>query len=78
MNAFALFHREQKNSWLVLATLVPFLFKKNKKGIPLLFIYTYVYMQKVMATCCILAWKIPWTEETSGLQSIQLRRAEHN
>ena len=26
----------------------------------------------------ILAWRIPWTKETNGLQSIGLQRAEHN
>ena len=26
----------------------------------------------------ILAWRIPWTEEPSGLQSIGLQRVRHN
>ena len=26
----------------------------------------------------ILAWKIPWTEEPGGLQSIRLQRVEHD
>ena len=26
----------------------------------------------------ILAWRIPWTEEPSGLQSMGLPRVEHN
>ena len=26
----------------------------------------------------ILAWRIPWTEEPGGLQSIQLQRVIHN
>ena len=26
----------------------------------------------------VLAWRIPWTEEPGGLQSIGLQRAEHN
>ena len=26
----------------------------------------------------ILAWEIPWTEETSGLQSIGLQRVGHD
>ena len=26
----------------------------------------------------ILAWRIPWTEEPGGLQSIGLQRVEHN
>ena len=32
-----------------------------------------------MATCSsILAWKIPWTEEPGGLQSMRLQRVRHN
>ena len=26
----------------------------------------------------ILAWKIPWTEESDGLQSMGLQRVRHN
>ena len=26
----------------------------------------------------ILAWRIPWTEETGGLQSIGLQKVRHN
>ena len=26
----------------------------------------------------ILAWRIPWTEEPGGLQSLELQRAGHN
>ena len=26
----------------------------------------------------ILAWEIPWTEETGGLHSMELQRVEHN
>ena len=26
----------------------------------------------------ILAWKIPWTEEVGGLQSMESQRMEHN
>ena len=36
-------------------------------------------MEKEMATHpSILAWKIPWTEEPGGLQSMWLQRAGHN
>ena len=36
-------------------------------------------LKKEMAThSSILAWKISWTEETSGLQSIGLQRIGHN
>ena len=31
-----------------------------------------------MATCSILAWIIPQTEEPGGLQSIELHRVGHN
>ena len=33
-------------------------------------------LEKGRATCTnILAWKIPWTEETGGLQSMGLQKA---
>ena len=36
-------------------------------------------LEKGMAThSSILAWRIPWTEETGGLQSMRLQRAGHN
>ena len=36
-------------------------------------------LEKEMAThSSILAWKIPWTEERGGLQSIGSQRIEHN
>ena len=36
-------------------------------------------LEKEMAThSSILAWKIPWTEESGGLQSIVLQRFGHN
>jgi len=39
----------------------------------------YTYMEKEMAThSSILAWKIPWTEEPGGLQSMGLQRTGHN
>ena len=35
-------------------------------------------LEKGMAThSSILAWRIPWTEKSSGLQSIELQRLEH-
>ena len=35
-------------------------------------------LEKEMAThSSILAWKIPWTEESSGLQSMRLQRVGH-
>ena len=36
-------------------------------------------LKEEMAThSSILAWEIPWTEETSGLQSMGLQRVRHN
>ena len=36
-------------------------------------------LKEGMSTCSsVLAWKIPWTEETGGIQSIGLQRVEHN
>ena len=36
-------------------------------------------LEKGMATySSILDWKIPWTEEPGGLQSIWLQRVRHN
>ena len=36
-------------------------------------------LEKGMAThSSILAWRIPWTEDPSGLQSMGLQRVGHN
>ena len=36
-------------------------------------------LEKKMAThSSILAWKIPWTEELGGLQSMRAQRVEHD
>ena len=36
-------------------------------------------LEKEMAThYSILAWRIPWTKEPGGLQSIRLQRVRHN
>ena len=36
-------------------------------------------LEEGMATySSILAWRIPWTEEPGGLQSIRLQRVRHN
>ena len=36
-------------------------------------------LEKVMAThSSVLAWKIPWTEEPDGLQSIGSQRVRHD
>ena len=36
-------------------------------------------LEKEIVTCSsILAWKIPWTEEPGGLQSMRLQRVGHD
>ena len=36
-------------------------------------------LEKGMTTCSsILAWRIPWTEETGGLQSMGSQRVGHD
>ena len=36
-------------------------------------------LEKGMSThCSIVAWKIPWTEEPGGLQSMGLQRVGHD
>ena len=36
-------------------------------------------LEKGMAThSCILAWRIPWTEEPGRLQSMELHRVSHD
>ena len=36
-------------------------------------------LEKEMAThSCILAWKIPWTEESGGIQSMGSQRVRHH
>ena len=36
-------------------------------------------LEKGMAThSSILAWRIPWTEEPSGLQSMELQKVRYN
>ena len=34
--------------------------------------------KEVAARSSILAWKIPWTEEPGGLQSMESQRIRHN
>ena len=35
-------------------------------------------LEKEMATTSTLAWRIPWTEEPSGIQSMGSGRVGHN
>ena len=34
--------------------------------------------EDMASQCSILAWKIPWTEEPGGLQSMGLQRVGHD
>ena len=41
--------------------------------------YTWVVLQEGMAThSSIFSWRIPWTEESGGLQSVGLQRVSHD
>ena len=43
------------------------------------YILLLISVVKEMAThYCILAWEIPWTEEPSGLQSMELQSIRHD
>ena len=40
---------------------------------------TFAFLEKEMTThSSILAWRIPWTEEPGGLQSMGSQRAGHD
>ena len=55
-----------KNPPAMLVTRVPFLGREDS-------------LEEGMATHSrILAWRIPWTEEPGGLQSLGLQRAGHD
>ena len=44
-----------------------------------IYIYIAIYAEKAVAThSSTLAWRIPWTEEPGGLQSMGLWRVEHD
>ena len=47
--------------------------KENKKHYQYLF-YNMIYGEIYL----IIAWRIPWTEEPGGLQSMELQRVGHN
>ena len=37
------------------------------------------YLEEEMAThCSVLAWRVPWTEEPGGLQSMESKRVGHD
>ena len=40
--------------------------------------YVYILEKAMAPTSSTLAWKIPWTEEPGGLQSMGSLRVRHN
>ena len=49
------------------------------QGTPVQFLGWEDPLEKGMAACSsILAWRIPWTEEPGGLQSIGVQRVRHD
>ena len=53
--------------------------EKEKKNWPLILRHVNMLLEKEMAThCSILAWKISWTEEPDGLQSMGSQKVRHN
>ena len=52
---------------------------KNLSAVKVLSLGWEDLLEKQMAThSSILAWRIPWTEEPGGLQSIGLQRVGHD
>ena len=53
--------------------------KSRKQLSDLTFTFHFHALEKEMAThSSVLAWKIPWTEEPGGLQSMGSLRVQHN
>ena len=54
----------------------------DKEGVVYIYIFTHMHVtewEKAMAPhSSTLAWKIPWTEEPGGLQSMGSRRVRHD
>ena len=40
--------------------------------------HIYIYMKEMATHSSIPAWKIPWTEEPGGLQSMESQRVRHD
>ena len=66
---------------------------ENILGRNVVYIFTYINIYKTYIYMCVyiyvpekamashsstLAWKIPWTEEPGGLQSMESQRVRHN
>ena len=45
---------------------------------PFIFGVRYPLEEGMATHSSILAWRIPWTEEPRGLQSMELQRVEHD
>ena len=78
---YSLFYWRNENKWLISASFPASLVAKMVKSLPAMW-KTWVRflgredpLEKEMATySCILAWRIPWTEEPGRLQSMASQR----
>ena len=51
----------------------------QKSFLEIIYSSIFTQLEKEMAThSSILAWKIPWTQEPDGLQSMGLKRTRHD
>ena len=76
----SLYSKSHIHIWLLEKTIASTTGTYVDKAMSLLFNMLYrLIMEKAMAPhSSTLAWKIPWTEESGGLQSMGLLRVEHN
>ena len=44
----------------------------------MIYVYTYTVEKEMATHSSILAWRIPWTEDPGGLQSMGSQRAGHD
>ena len=56
----------------------PVINHKGKEHKKCIYVNIYIYMKAMATHSSILAWKIPWTEEPGGLQSMGSLRVGHN
>ena len=58
---------------------VPGVLKSRTRLSDFTFTFHFHALEKEMAThCSTLAWRIPWTEEPDGLQSVGSQRVRHS
>ena len=69
-------HRLFKSKLFLELVSILLYFCKKPNSSPLL--YTYPLEEETATHSSILAWKIPWTEEPGGLQSMGSQRVAHD